>query len=280
MSLLEVRCLSASYDYPVLQEIDLSINAGEIVGLCGPNNAGKSTFCKCLAGTKALDQGKIIFDGWRINDLTVSQRLSLGLSLCPERSGESSEQRHDPQPIYREQTVWENLELLRNLPSEEWWANIKLMTDYFPFLKEFLDFDQPMKKKRIFSSFFASRAREKQKAGKLSGGESQMLGIVRKIVPLLKRGSGSRLLIVDEPTRGLAPNRIAEVFDALQKVRADFGISVLLIEEMLHKLSAVDRAYVMQRGRIVGEGHVSELMLNSAVAAAFTGREQLENFRP
>src|ERR1700759_2429462 len=100
MKLLDIQNLSASYSgYQALQGVNLHVNVGEIVGLCGPNKAGKSTLCKCLAGTKSTDAGDIFFNDQRINELTVARRIALGLTLCPERSNEPG----DANPIYLNQ---------------------------------------------------------------------------------------------------------------------------------------------------------------------------------
>jgi len=229
MELLQVHYLTTSYPgHVALKGVSFSVGEGEIVGLWGPNKAGKTTLCKCLAGTKSTDDGDIFFNNHRINQLSISQRLSLGLSLCPERSNEAGE----ANPIYLNQSVEFNFEVLRKGPSRhEWQAGVNQVLSYFP-PPENLTRAEYMK--RI--------------AGTLSGGEAQMLGIARKLVCLLNYQVGPRLLIIDEPARGLSQQKIDSLFQALDKIRRNANVSILLVEEFAQRLSGVDRIYILADG--------------------------------
>ena len=214
MSLLEVNNLRASYSGCLaLRGVSLEISQGEMVGLCGPNKAGKSTLAKCLAGSKLPDDGNVVFDGRDITYLPCFRRLALGLSLCPEGRG-----------IYSEMSVNDNLRLGSDgLKPSEARKELDLVLGYFPVLAN----------------------RQDQRAGSLSGGEAQMLGIARK---LLRR---PRLLIVDEPALGLSPIAIEGVFQAMGQIRRESGISVLIIEEMPSQLAhRVDRIVHLNGGEI------------------------------
>lgn len=214
MALLEVNNLHAAYNGCLaLRGTTLVISQNEIVGLCGSNKAGKSTLAKCLAGSKLPDEGTVVFDGRDITYLPCFRRIALGLSLCPEGRG-----------IYSDMSVNDNLRLGSDgLSAAAFKKEVEMVLTYFPVLAE----------------------RRNQRAGSLSGGEAQMLGIGRK---LLRR---PRLLIVDEPGLGLAPIAIDSVFRALDQIRRESGISVLILEEMASQLeNRVDRLLHLQFGQI------------------------------
>lgn len=235
MALLETKGLYASYAGSLaIRDVSLKIGQGEIVGICGANKAGKSTLCKCLAGTKSLDRGEILFEGRDITDLPASRRVALGLTLCPENRG-----------IYRDLSVRDNLLLAcEGIARKEQQERIDQVLGYFKKLA----------------------GRESQQAGTLSGGEAQMLGIARR---LLRR---PRLLIVDEPSLGLDPNYAKAVFTALADIRRDFGVTVLVVEEIIARLAGwVDRGYVLHLGENVAEGTIESLAASHAVRVAYAG---------
>jgi branched-chain amino acid transport system ATP-binding protein len=244
MSLLEVRGLYASYSgYTALKKVSLSISPGEIVGVCGPNKAGKSTLCKCLAGTKAAAAGEILFNNQNITTLPVRGRLALGISVCPERGNEDGE----ANLIYPNQSVGFNFDILRNgLPRPEWEERVQQILSYFPF-----------------------SASMDRLAGTLSGGEAQMLGIARKLAFLLSRRVGHCLLVIDEPARGLAQKAIIQLFLALDRVRKDCGVSILLVDEMASRMRGVDRAYILYDGSIKAEGTIKDLMIDPTLVEVF-----------
>jgi branched-chain amino acid transport system ATP-binding protein len=235
MNLLEIQDLSASYGgCRALRNVRLALREGEIAGLCGPNKAGKSTLARCLAGAKCPDSGRILLAGVDVTSLPAHRRLELGISLCPEGRG-----------IYAGMSVHENLRIGAGaLPTGEREARLGRVLEHFPILAQRLD----------------------QRAGTLSGGEAQMLGIARR---LLRR---PRLLIIDEPSLGLAPIAIDAMLRAVTEARREFAVTVLLIEEAPSRLSSwVDRAYVLNRGVIIGEGAIEILVRTEAVALAYLG---------
>jgi branched-chain amino acid transport system ATP-binding protein len=244
MALLEVSGLRASYSgHEALKGISLTIGSSEIVGVCGPNKAGKSTLCKCLAGTKTASAGEIIFNDRNVTALPARSRPALGISFCPERGNEAGE----ANPIYLNQTVGFNFEILRNgVPRLEWQERVRQVLSYFPFT-----------------------AHMKQMANTLSGGEAQMLGIARKLALLIGQRAGHSLLVIDEPARGLAQKAISQLFLALERVREDCGISILLVDEMASRLHGVDRAYFLHDGSITVEGTIKDLMINPTVIDVF-----------
>jgi len=235
MQLLKVNNLHASYEgVSAVQGVTLVLDEAEIVGLCGPNKAGKSTLCKCLAGSKSPDNGELIFNGRDITSVPTSRRIQFGLSLCPEGRG-----------IYSEMSVKDNLRVGSNgISAREEERKRNHILSYFPILSERLN----------------------QQAGTLSGGEAQMLGIAKKLMRM------PRLLVVDEPSLGLSPNSVRAVFQTLAKVRDEFGVSILLVEEAITRLSGwVDRVYVMNRGALVSQGKIKEIINSAAVSSAFAG---------
>lgn len=235
MPLLEVRAASCSYgQLCALDGVDLYLDRGEIVGVCGPNKAGKSTLARCIAGLGHMDGGEIIFDGADVSSATAPMRARAGIALCPEGRG-----------VYSAMTVAENLRLGNGgRTSGEASERLDKVLVHFPVLSNRLS----------------------QRAGTLSGGEAQMLGIARKLL------RNPKVLVIDEPSLGLAPVAIDRVYKALEEVRQSFGTGVLLIEEPLVRLDRrVDRAYVMHAGRVVAEGLTSELVGSASVAQAFAG---------
>jgi len=235
--LLECATLHAAYSgAQALRGASLGIDKGEIVGLCGPNKAGKSTIVRCIAGLKPQPTiGKVCWDGSSLTGLSPVARLQLGISVCPEGRG-----------IYRELSVRRNFELgAGNVGKAELEAKISRVLTFFPELKE----------------------RLRQRAGTLSGGEAQMLGIARKLL------RETRLLVLDEPSLGLAPKMIERVFGIVRQIRDQSGVAVLLVEEGLNRLDRwVDRCYVLSRGVVVADGTPSELARRPDVQAAFVGR--------
>lgn len=233
--MLEVSSLCVSYGgVRALLGVNLKVAAGKIVALVGGNGNGKSTTLRAVAGLNAADAGSIRFEGRAIHSLPAHKRVPLGLSLVPEG-----------RRLFPLLTVRRNLELgafTRSDPDEVA-AGIEEMFDLFPILKE----------------------REKQLAGTMSGGEQQMLAIARGLM------ARPKLLMLDEPSWGIAPKFVAKVLEVIQQVN-ETGVSVLLVEQSLHKaLSIAHHGYVIQTGRIVLEGSGPELLNNQDVKKAYLG---------
>ena len=233
--MLEIRDLNASYGpIQVLHGISLSLKVGEIVGLVGANAAGKSTLMFTLAGLRTTCTGQIIFDGRAIQDLPAYDRVPLGLVLVPER-----------RRLFPFMTVLENLQVGAYCGAARAAADATL-TEVFELLPVLAE-------------------RRKQAAGTLSGGEQQMLAIGRALMAM------PRVLLLDEPTEGLAPIYVGLLFELIADLRRK-GIAILIVEQNVHHvLKASDRAYVLENGRIVLEGQGTTLLNDERLKVAYLG---------
>jgi len=233
--MLEIRKLKVSYDgVPALSDVTLTVPAGKIVALVGGNGNGKSTTLRAVAGLNAVDAGTITFDGQAVHTQPAHRRVPLGLSLVPEG-----------RRLFPRLTVRRNLELgaYTRADRHEVERSVDEMFALFPILKQ----------------------REKQLAGTMSGGEQQMLAIARGLM------ARPRLLMLDEPSWGIAPKFVARVLEVIQQVNAT-GVSVLLVEQNLQKALAIaDHGYVIQTGRIVMEGPARELLHDDRIRKAYLG---------
>ena len=216
-----------------LKGASFRVDEGEIVALIGANGAGKSTTLNTVAGLLKPRSGLITFDGTQLNSVPAAKTVSLGMALCPEG-----------RRIFQQMTVRENLEMGGyTRPPKEIPDSIEEMFQRFPRLKE----------------------REKQIAGTLSGGEQQMLAIARAMM------SKPRLLMLDEPSMGLAPILVEQIFDIIKELHAA-GVTILLIEQNAQAaLSVADRAYVMETGNITMSGNADDLLHNDDVRKAYLG---------
>jgi branched-chain amino acid transport system ATP-binding protein len=233
--MLDVAALDAFYGkQQVLRGLTLNVNAGEVVALIGPNAAGKSTTLRVMAGLKKPTTGRIILAGQTIGALPTAERVARGLVLVPEG-----------RQIFPRFTVEENL----------------LMGAYAR-----RDRDQSRSDmERVFAMFPRLRERREQKAGSMSGGEQQMLAIGRGLM------SNPRILLLDEPSMGLAPILVQKIFDTIVEIRKQ-GVAVLLIEQNAFlSLQIADYGYVIETGGIVLEGSGSDLLNNSQVKEAYLG---------
>ena len=234
-AMLEVSNLRVSYSGVLaLSDVSLSVPRGRIVALVGGNGNGKSTTLRAIAGLNAVEAGTIRFDGHAVHTLPAHKRVPLGLSLVPEG-----------RRLFPRLTVRRNLELgaFTRDDADEVASGIDRMFTLFPILKE----------------------REIQLAGTMSGGEQQMLAIARGLM------AQPRLLMLDEPSWGIAPKFVTKVLDVIQRVN-ETGVTVLLVEQNLHKaLSIAHHGYVIQTGRIVMQGSGSELAANDDVKKAYLG---------
>jgi branched-chain amino acid transport system ATP-binding protein len=217
-----------------LHGISMAVGQGEIVALIGANGAGKSTTMRAVSGLRPVSQGMIRFDGQDITKLRADLRVVRGVSQSPEGRG-----------IFPGMSVRENLEMgaytRRNRP----------------------EIDQDLE--RVFSLFPRLREREKQSGGTMSGGEQQMLAVGRALM------SRPKLLLLDEPSMGLAPMLIQQIFDIIVEINQQ-GTTVLLVEQNAQQaLTRAHRAYVLETGRIVKEGTGAELLHDPAVKDAYLG---------
>ena len=234
--LLEINDLHVSYGkIKAIKGISLHVGAGEIVTLVGANGAGKTTLLKTISGILAPTSGSINYDGKPLTDIKPFERVIAGVCQAPEGRG-----------IFPGMTVLENLEMGkfgRPDAKSENEEDLEMVYQLFPRLKE----------------------RVSQMGGTLSGGEQQMLSIGRALM------SRPRLLLLDEPSMGLAPMFIAQIFEIIKEIKKQ-GVTILLVEQNAAKaLTVADRAYVLETGNISMEGTGAQLLNDPAVRAAYLG---------
>src|ERR1700724_3771032 len=234
MPLLELRSLSVGYGHNrVLHNVDLALERGEIVTLLGANGAGKSTLVKSISGLLRTETGKILLDGEPIEALPAAERLRRGIAHIPEG-----------RQIFAGMTVAENLELGAYASSEADHATqLEVVWALFPVLRE----------------------RMNDIAGNFSGGQQQMLAIARGLM------AKPKILVLDEPSLGVAPLLVAEIFRLIVALREQ-GITILLAEQNARQaLSIADRGYVFENGRITLSGAAKDLLNSREIAERYLG---------
>ncbi len=233
--MLEVNKINTFYgNIQVLWDVSLKVNQGEIVALIGGNGAGKSTLVHAITGLLRITSGSIKFLNQQIDGLEPHKITELGVSHIPEG-----------RKLFTEMSVLENLEM--GAYPKDAWKNRKNTLEH------------------VFKIFPRLKEREKQLARTLSGGEQQMLAMGRGLMP------SPKLCIVDEPSNGLAPMVVMEVFKIIQELRKQ-GITILLIEQNVKQtLEISDRAYVLENGRIVMEGDCATCLASEHIRKAYLG---------
>ena len=233
--LLEVRGVDVAYgDTQVLWDVSISVPEGAIVSLVGANGAGKSTFLKAISGLLRPRRGDIVFRGSAIGGNAPQEIVAAGLSHVPEGRG-----------LFTQMTVLENLELGA--------YPLKVRSRMAESLEH------------VFTLFPRLRERSRQVAGSLSGGEQQMLAIGRAVMAC------PALLILDEPSMGLSPLVVREMFKLIGTLN-DGGVTILLVEQNIHQaLSIADYAFVLQTGRVVMQGSGSDLLADPTIRKAYIG---------
>jgi len=234
--MLKIESVKVSYGaIEAVKGGSLEGRAGEVAAIIGPNGAGKSTLLKSIVGLEPVAEGRVLIDGNDCTHVPAHKRVGLGVALSPEGRG-----------VFPDQTVRENLLLgAYSRRSDKAFIEAALAREFarFPRLKE----------------------RQDQPSGTLSGGEQQMLAIARALM------SEPRLLLLDEPSLGLAPLIIKDIFDAIRQLRSS-GLTILLVEQMAKQaLGVADRAYVLETGCITLEGSGRELLDNPKVKSAYLG---------
>jgi branched-chain amino acid transport system ATP-binding protein len=233
--ILEIDNIKVRYSgLPVLQGVSLQVSQGETVSVLGSNGAGKSTLLRAVMGTQPAYEGRIRFEGREIQKLGTEKIIRLGLIYVPEEK-----------MLFGPLSVEENLNLGAFILSDSRQVrqNLEFVYTLFPKLKE----------------------RQNQPASTLSGGEQQMVAIGRGLM------SRPRILMLDEPSLGLAPLLVDEVFNTIRKLKED-GMTILLVEQNVREaLDLADRGYVLQTGRIVGQGSGQELLASDMFREAFLG---------
>lgn len=236
MSRLNIEKINAGYgEIQVLFDLSLHVDEGEIVSIIGSNGAGKSTLLKTISGLLTPSAGKIEFAGKPIHTLEPDEIVEQALIHVPEG-----------RRLFSLMTVYENLEMgaYSKRAETEFAKNLEEVYRLFPRLKE----------------------RRRQLAGTLSGGEQQMVAIGRGIM------AQPRILMLDEPSLGLAPVLKKDIFAAIKKIAEDYGTTIVLVEQdVVNSLAISDRSYVMEQGQIVLEGNSEELMADPHIKTAFLG---------
>jgi branched-chain amino acid transport system ATP-binding protein len=233
--MLEITDLNVFYGaIHALKNISLNIDEGEVVTLIGANGAGKSTTLKAISGIEKPKTGKIKFNGKEINNMQAADIVKLGISHVPEG-----------RRVFSAMSVMENLEMGAYIRKDK----IEVKKDF----------------ERVFSLFPRLLERKEQLSGTLSGGEQQMLAIGRALM------SKPKLLLLDEPSMGLAPIIVKEIFSIIKEINKE-GTTVLLVEQnAFMALQAADRAFIIRNGEIEMEGSCKELLQDEKVKNAYLG---------
>jgi branched-chain amino acid transport system ATP-binding protein len=232
--MLAIAGVHASYgNIEALRGVDVEVGAGEIVALIGANGAGKSTLLMTVCGQPRAARGRVLFDGHDITRLETFEIVRLGIAQVPEG-----------RRIFPRMTVFENLQMgaAPADPAACFGEDLARVFELFPILRQ----------------------RQTQRGGTLSGGEQQMLAIARALM------SRPRLLLLDEPSLGLAPLIVKQIFEVIREINEQQKMTVLLVEQNAHHaLRLAHRGYVMQTGRIILSGTGPELLTNAEVRAAY-----------
>jgi len=235
MSLLELRGVTAGYGhFTALWDVTLRVDSGEAVAVVGPNGSGKTTLLRVISGLIAPRAGQLVFDGAALAGKPAYEIVAHGIAHVPEG-----------RRIFPALTVADNLKMGAFLPGAR---------------RRFAE-----SLERVFALFPVLAERQKQRAGSLSGGEQQMLAIGRALM------SRPKLILLDEPSMGLAPVLVLRLFDLIRRVREE-GYTILVVEQNVRQvLKLVDRAYLLEVGRIKMEGRAAELSEQDFVRKAYVG---------
>jgi branched-chain amino acid transport system ATP-binding protein len=234
--MLRVEGLSAGYsDLPVISDVSITVGEGQFVSIVGPNGAGKTTLFKTISGILAPKAGRMQFDGVDLAIVPAARRPHLGIAHVPEG-----------RQVFPSLTVMENLEMgaFTEAGRRNWKDNLERILTWLPVLAD----------------------RRSQLAGTLSGGEQQMVAVGRGLA------SSPKLLMLDEPSMGLAPTIADFIFEKLLEIRRDTRLTILLVEQRVAEaLESADHGYVLEAGRVVLEGNNESLRANDRVRQAYLG---------
>ena len=235
MALLEIKDLEVSYGIiKAIKGISFDVNEGEVIALIGANGAGKTTILHTITGLITADRGTVQFEGKEITKVPAHKIVGMGMAHVPEG-----------------RRVFANLTVLQNLKMGAYTR------------KDKNEIEQTLE--TVYTRFPRLKERQNQMAGTLSGGEQQMLAMGRALM------SHPKIILMDEPSMGLSPIFVNEIFDIIQSVSAS-GTTVLLVEQNARKALAIaDRAYVLETGNVVLEGKADELLHNDAIQKAYLG---------
>jgi branched-chain amino acid transport system ATP-binding protein len=234
--MLRLNSVNVSYGaIQAVRDVSIEVPKGEVVTIIGANGAGKSTLLKSVVGLEPVTKGQVFLDGEDITSTPAHRRTGMGVALSPEGRG-----------VFSDQSVRDNL-LLGAYSKKADAAQTEQKIEHF------------------FGLFPRLRERQEQFAGTLSGGEQQMLAIARALM------SEPKLLLLDEPSLGLAPLIIKDIFNTIRTLR-ETGLTILLVEQMANQALAVaDHAYVLETGKITHQGRGSDLLNDPKVRAAYLG---------
>ena len=235
MAMLEVKDLHVYYGMiQAIKGVSFHVDQGEVIALIGANGAGKTTILHTVTGLLSPKKGSVVFEGQEVTKIPAHKIVSLGMAHVPEG-----------RRVFAELSVYENLKMgaYTRKDKSEIEENLQKIYERFPRLKE----------------------RKNQMAGTLSGGEQQMLAMGRALM------SQPKIILMDEPSMGLSPILVNEIFDIIQEVSKS-GTTVLLVEQNAKKaLSIADRAYVLETGRIALEGRAEDLLRDDSIKKAYLG---------
>jgi branched-chain amino acid transport system ATP-binding protein len=234
--MLRVEGIKVSYEeVPALHEITFQVKAGQFVSIVGANGAGKSTILKTISGSLHPETGAIYFGDQRLDKMPAHRIVEMGIAHVPEG-----------RRLFARLSVKQNLIL-------------------GAYTKKSLA-HREMTMQRIFQLFPVLKEREDQQAGTLSGGEQQMLAIARGLM------SQPKLLMLDEPSMGLMPKLVTEIFEMIQKLNKEEGLTILLVEQNVQEaLELADYAYILQTGRLIMEGKPADLLQTEMIKKAYLG---------
>jgi branched-chain amino acid transport system ATP-binding protein len=243
--MLKVKNINTYYgQVHALKNVSLHLKEGEIVTLIGANGAGKTTTLNSLSALTPAKSGEILFNGTSIASCTPDRIVEMGISQVPEG-----------RQVFKPLSVEDNLELGAYLRYRRREKRAEIKKDM----------------EQVFSLFPRLLERRRQMAGTLSGGEQQMLAIGRALM------ARPKLLLLDEPSMGLAPLVVQEIFAVIESLRREKGTTVLLVEQNARAaLKMADRGYVMETGKVILEGEAAELLENKDVQRAYLGRDKKE----
>lgn len=235
--MLEVQNIFVNYGAaPALWDVSVNVQSQELVCVVGPNGAGKTTLINAIAGLHPIKNGQLMFQGRDISRLESHRFCEVGIAIVPEG-----------RRLFTQMTVLDNLELGSFLPG----AKAR----------------RAERMERVLALFPALKVKLQSLAGSLSGGQQQMVAIGRALM------AGPTLLLLDEPSLGLAPSIVMDMFDAIRKINAE-GTAVLLVEQnVAMALEIANRAYVMEEGRVVAQGEARDMMNRPEIQKAYLGLE-------
>ncbi len=235
MAMLEVKDLKVNYGMiEAIKGLSFEVNEGEVIALIGANGAGKTTILHTISGLLSPKEGSVVFEGTEVNKVAAHKIVTMGMAHVPEG-----------------RRVFANLSVLQNLKMGAYTRSDKQE------MEDTLE--------RIYKSFPRLKERENQMAGTLSGGEQQMLAMGRALM------SQPKIILMDEPSMGLSPIFVNEIFNIIEEV-SKMGTTILLVEQNAKKALAIaDRAYVLETGKIILNGDADSLMNDDAVKKAYLG---------